>query len=151
MKKSILLIIICISALTSYGQDINVVTTYAFHKISVLDREFNVIQELPSQSGDPIGLYSLANADGKEYIIVTIGDESAYEIQVVNFVQGDAKNNSRIDLYQGGMTVEGQIVIINVYLEYNENRNKKIPEAITVDVNNSPNFIQLSGLVPIHK
>lgn len=150
MKKFILLLFVCISII-GYGQNIDIVSNYAFHNFTVLDRDFNVIQEIPSKSGDPIGLYALAKADGKEYIVVTAGDESLYDIQVVNVVRGEVENNSRIDMYQGGMTFQGQIVVINVFLQYNVKRNNSIPEAITIDVNNSPTFIQLSGLIPVHK
>lgn len=151
MKKIVLLILGCILPLISCGQGISIVSNYAFHNCTVLDRNFNVIQELPSQSGNPIGLYILAKENGKEYIAITIGDESAYEIKVVNVVRGDVENNTRIDMYQGGMIVEGQIAVINVFLEYNLKRNNSIPEAITIDVNNSPNFIRFSGLIPVHK
>lgn len=150
MKKYLFFIILCFT-LTASAEGIELISNFAFHSCTILDRDFNVMQEIPSESGDPIGLYALAKADGKEYIVVTIGEKSAYDIQVVNVVQGKAENNSRIDMYQGGMTFQGQIVPINVFLEYNVKRNKYIPETITIDINNSPNFIQLSGLIPVHK
>lgn len=151
MKKFLLLVTVCISAISCYGQDADIKSLYAYHISTVLDRDFNVLKEIPSSTGDPIGIFGLAKYNEKDYITITLGHEPLYEIQVVNFVKGDVENGIRIDMFQGGMYVEEQIAVINVFLEYNIERNDNIPEAITIDVYKSPNYIRLSGLIPVHK
>lgn len=154
MKKFVLLLLSVLPCLVSFAQntdDLKIDTPYAYHECLVLDRDFNVMQDTPSSDGNPIGLFSISEDSKMKYIIATLGEKSMYEIQVVNTVIGEPENGSRIDMYQGGMHFQGQIVIINVFLEYDLSRSSTIPEAVTFDVNNSPNFIQLKGLIPVHK
>lgn len=150
MKKIVLIILLLFSSLVSFAEDDNILCKFAIHDYIVLDREFNVINNMPSSNGNSLGLFILAESNSKKYIVVTLGKDPVYEIVVVNEVYGDIKNGSKIDMYQGGMTFQGQIVVINVFLEYDVDKNLNIPEAITIDVHKSPNFIQLKGLIPIN-
>lgn len=143
MKLRILLLASALLLInTVNAEDIEFLHLYVFHHCTVLDRELNVINDIPSESGDPMGTFSLVESEGKKYIEVTLAEDPVYEILVVNEVKGKVKKGRRIDLYQGGMQFEGQIVIINVFIEYDTTKNTEYPDVITIDVHNSPNYIQ---------
>lgn len=99
---------------------------------------------MPSSSGDPIGLFLVAEIDGEKYLSVTVGDESAYEFRVALSKNVDENDGTRADVYAGGMTVEGQTVPLQVFVCYSKS---SIPDVILVDVFNSPTLIELSRLV----
>ena len=150
MKKFFLLFVITLSCVSNlFAQDYQVNQKFVFHECLVLNRDFSIKEKIPSESGDPMGLYIFTEIEDKKYIVVTLGQETMYEIQVVNTVNGKVENGSRIDMYQGGMHFQESIVVINVFLEFDTTKNTEIPEAITIDVNNSPTFIQFKGIVPL--
>ena len=86
--KRFLIIFFLFLNLTSLAQSITSDCIYAIHNWTVLDRSFNEVDNIQSNSGDPMGLFSISQADGKKYIVVTFGKEPVYEIQVVNEVKG---------------------------------------------------------------
>lgn len=121
-----------------------VIHSYLYHGFKVYDRENNLIQDTPSLSGDPIGLFLVAEIDGEKYLSVTVGDESPYEFRVALTKNIDEKDGTRADVYAGGMTVKGQTVPLQVFVCYSKS---SIPDVILVDVFNSPTLIELSRLV----
>lgn len=150
MKKLFLLIVIILSCAPNFfAQDYSVIQKFVFHEALVLNRDFSIQERIPSESGDPMGLYIFTEIEDKKCILVTIGEEPKYEILIVNIVEGDVEDGRRIDMYQGGMHFKGEIVVINVFLEFDISKNSKVPESITIDVNNSPNFIQFKGILPL--
>ena len=121
-----------------------VIHSYLYHGFKVYDRDNNLIQEIPSSSGDTIGLFVVAEIDGEKYLSVTVGDESAYEFRIVLSKNVDDKDGTHADVYAGGMNVEGQTVPLQVFVCYSKSI---IPDVILVDVFNSPTLIELSRLV----
>lgn len=121
-----------------------VIHSYLFHGFKVYDRENNLIQETPSSSGDPIGLFIIAEIDGKKYLSFTIGDESAYEFKVALSKNVKENDGTRAEIYAGGMSVEGQTVPLQVFVCFSKS---SIPDGVLVDVFNSPTIIELSRFV----
>ena len=106
MKKSLLAL--CVSLFCGTfalaAQD-NQTLKYLYHEMQVLDRDYSVIEEFPSENGNPVGMYILTEIESydSKYIVVTIGKEITYQIQVVNIVEGEVKDGMKVDMYQGGM------------------------------------------------
>ncbi|MDE5822490.1 MAG: hypothetical protein K2H63_08430 [Paramuribaculum sp.] len=121
-----------------------VIHSYLYHGFEVYDRENNLIQEMPTSSGDPFGLFLVAEIDGEKYLTITVGETSLYEFRVALSKNVDEKDGTRADVYAGGMTVEEQIVPLQVFVCYSKST---IPDVIIVDVFNSPTLIELSRLV----
>lgn len=143
MKVLILFALMLIASLSLSAAE-RVIHSYLYHGFKVYDRENNLIQDMPSSSGDPIGLFLVAEIDGEKYLSVTVGDESAYEFRVALSKNVDENDGTRADVYAGGMTVEGQTVPLQVFVCYSKS---SIPDVILVDVFNSPTLIELSRLV----
>lgn len=121
-----------------------VIHSYLFHGFKVYDRENNLIQDIPSSSGDPIGLFIVAEIDGKKYLSITIGDESAYEFKIALSKNVNEKDGTRVEVYAGGMSIEGQTVPLQVFVCFSKSA---IPDVVLIDVFNSPTIIELSRLV----
>lgn len=125
-------------------------SSYAYHSFTVKDRDFNVQHESQGD-GKPMGLIIDADIDGTEYIGITLGEETIYEVQVVNVVKDeDSQQGIKCVMYQGGMKFQGEIVVINVLFTYDLDKNSNIPETVLVDVVNSPTIMELSGLVKLN-
>ena len=99
---------------------------------------------MPSSSGDPIGLFIVAEIDGEKSLSVTVGEKSTYEFRVALSKNVDEKDGTRAEVYAGGMTIEGQTVPLQVFVCYSKST---IPDVIIVDVFDSPTLIELSRLV----
>ena len=82
MKKLLFIFVLMLTASFSINAAERVIHSYLYHGFKVYDRENNLIQEIPSSSGDPIGLFVVAEIDGEKYLSVTVGDKSAYEFRV---------------------------------------------------------------------
>lgn len=144
MKKLLFIFVLMLTASFSINAAERVIHSYLYHGFKVYDRENNLIQEIPSSSGDPIGLFTVAEIDGEKYLSVTVGDKSAYEFRVALSKDVNETDGTRADVYAGGMTVEGQTVPLQVFVCYSQST---IPDVIIVDVFNSPTLIELSRLV----
>ncbi len=144
MKKVLLVVALMLIASFNLSAAERIIHSYLYHGFKVYDRENNLIQDMPSSSGDPIGLFLVAEIDGKKYLSVTVGDESAYEFRVALSKNVDEYDGTCADVYAGGMTVEGQTVPLQVFVCYSK---YSIPDVILVDVFNSPTLIELSRLV----
>lgn len=144
MKKLQFVFALMLIASFSISAAERVIHSYLYHGFKVYDRENNLIQEIPSSSGDPIGLFVVAEIDGEKYLSVTVGDKSAYEFRVALSKDVNETDGTRADVYAGGMTVEGQTVPLQVFVCYSQST---IPDVIIVDVFNSPTLIELSRLV----
>lgn len=144
MKKLLFVFVLMLTASFSAGASERIIHSYLYHGFKVYDRDNNLIQEAPSSSGDPIGLFIVAEIDGEKYLSVTIGDESAYEFRIALSKNVDEKDGTHADVYAGAMTVEGQTVPLQVFVCYSKST---IPDVIIVDVFNSPTLIELSRLV----
>lgn len=144
MKKILLVgaFILFVSLVLSAKE--HVIHSYLYHGFKVYDRENNLIQDAPSTSGDPIGLFLVAEVDGEKFLSVTVGNDSAYEFKIVLSKSIEEKEGTHADIYAGGMTVEGQTIPLQVFVCYSKST---IPDAIIVDVFNSPTLIELSRLV----
>ena len=144
MKKLLLIFTLMLIASLHLSAAERVIHSYLYHGFKVYDRENNLIQEMPLSSGDPIGLFLVAEINGEKYLSITVGDESVYEFRVALSKNVDEKDGTRADVYAGGMTVEGQTVPLQVFVCYSKST---IPDVIIVDVFNSPTLIELSRLV----
>lgn len=122
----------------------HVIHSYIYHGFKVYDRENNLIQDTPSSSGDPIGLFLVVDIDHEKYLSVTAGEDSVYEFKVVLSKAVDDEDGTHADVYAGGMTVDGQTVPLQVFVCYSK---ASIPDVILIDVFNSPTLIELSRLV----
>lgn len=124
--------------------------SFAYHSFTVKDRDFNVQDEFHGD-GAPLGLILNAYIDDTQYIAITLGENTIYEVQVVNEVTDqDFAPGYKCLMYQGGMSFQGEIVAINILFIYNLSRNTEIPDTVLVDVNNSPTIMELSGLVKLN-
>lgn len=144
MKKTFLFCFLMLFASFTISATEQIVHSYLYHGFKVYDRENNLIQDTPSSSGDPIGLFIVAEIDGEKYLSITSGKDSVYEFKIVLSKVIDEDNGVHADLYAGGMTVEGQTVPLQVFVFFSK---YSIPDAIVVDVFNSPTLIELSRLV----
>lgn len=141
MKKLILLLILLLPVCV-YANE----TTFVWHKMVVYDRNDNVLDNFSGK-----GLIIETEINSKKYICITIGKESTYEIQIVNTVVDNPAENIKVVMYQGGQTINDKIAVITVFYIYLTDKNKVIPESIRIDVNNSDNVIELSGLIKLDK
>lgn len=100
---------------------------------------------MPTSNGDPIGMFILAEIDGRKYISVTVGNDPVYEFPVALSKEG-SENGIRTEVYGGGTIFQGQTVPLQLFLVYSTST---IPDEIIVDVFNSPNYIILSNIVSV--
>ncbi len=117
--------------------------SYLYHGFKVYDRENNLIRDLPSTNGDPLGLFLVAEVDGDKFLSVTVAENTVYEFRIVFSETIENKGFYALE-YSGGMMVDGQAVPIRVYLYYTTS---PLPDFVLVDVYKSPTFIELSGLI----
>lgn len=149
MKKLFLIVVLCLCGLSVYAEES--VESYAYHSFTVNDRDFNV-QEDYNGDGKPLGLIINAEIDGTKMIGITLGEETVYEVQVVNIEEEyDSQNGQKWIMYQGGMKFNDEIVVLNVIFVYDMAKNTNIPETVLVDVHNSPTIMELSGLVQLNR
>lgn len=145
MRKTLLLLILTLFTSFSVGATKHIIHSYIYHGFKVYDRDNNLIQDMPSSSGAPIGIFLVAEIDGKKFLSITVGKDSAYEFKVVLSKDIDEQDGTRANVYAGGMTIEGQTVPLQVFVCYS--KSSSIPDVILVDVFNSPTLIELSRLV----
>ncbi|MGM9795527.1 MAG: hypothetical protein ACI3ZZ_04840 [Candidatus Aphodosoma sp.] len=144
MKKVLFILGMMLTVSISVNATENIIHSYIYHGFKVYDRDYNLIQDNPSSNGDPIGLFIVADINGEKYLSVTAGEEPVYEFKIALTKNVDDKDGTHTDVYAGGMTVEGQIVPLQVFVCYSKSA---IPDVILVDVFNSPTLIELSRLV----
>ena len=144
MKKLLFVLALMLIASFELSASERVLHSYIYHKFKVYDRDNNLIQEIPSSNGDPIGLFIVAEIDGDKYLSITVGDKSAYEFKVTLSKNVNEKDGTRANVYAGGMTIDGQTVPLQIFVCYSKS---SIPDAIIVDIFNSPTLIELSRLV----
>lgn len=144
MKKVIFVFALLLIASFNKSAAEQVIHSYLYHGFKVYEREGNLIRDLPSSDGDPIGIFIVAEIDGEKYLSITLGDKTAYEFRVALSKNIDEDDGTHTDLYAGGMTFEGQTVPLQVFVFYSKST---IPDAIIVDVFKSPTLIELSRLV----
>lgn len=145
MKKLLFLFCLCITIICGAQNLESISHNYLYHGFKVYDRDNNLIKA--SSSGDPIGLFIVAEISGEKFLSVTVGDESVYAFKVVLSKNVDDNDGTHTDVYAGGMTIEGQIVPLQVLVCYSKSI---IPDVILVDVFNSPTLIELNSLVPLN-
>lgn len=63
MKKFLFIFNLMLFASLNLSAAERVIHSYLYHEFKVYDRENNLIQEMPSSSGDPIGLFIVAEID----------------------------------------------------------------------------------------
>lgn len=144
MKKTFLILALMLLASLSLRAAEHIVHSFIYHGFKVYDRENNLIQDMPSTSGDPIGLFLVAEIEGEKHLTITVGKDSAYEFKVALSKAVEGKDGDHADVYAGAMTVEGQTVPLQVFVCYSKS---SVPDVILVDVFNSPSLIELSRLV----
>lgn len=143
MKKFILIFFLFIS-LTSYAKE-EVLESCIYHNFTVLDRDNNLIEDIPSSNGDPQGLFLLADIDGTKFISVTSGKDSLLDLQV--YLSKEVEENGiRTEIYGGAVDFENQKVPLQVFVFYTKS---DTPDDVVIDIYNSPTLIRLSGLVKI--
>ena len=60
------------------------------------------------------------------------------------------QKNLKIIMYQGGETIENMgTYTANIFFVYDLSKNKNVPELIRLEINNSPNIMQYSGLIKL--
>jgi hypothetical protein len=123
--------------------------SYAYHTFTVKDRDYNIQQEHHGD-GAPIGMIIFAEDDDAKYLVVSLGKDPVYEIQIVNTMDIPSESGTKCIGYQGGMKFQGSIVVINVIFFYDTDKNTEIPETVGIDVNGSPTIMELSGLVKLN-
>lgn len=142
---TIILLLVCFSGIAA-----DKCTSYAYHSVTIKDRDFNVVEELQG-NGKPMGLILNIESDGSKFLGVTIGEKSIYEITIVNTVEDSSSQPGvKCILYQGGMKFQGEYIVINVFYIYDTQKNGEIPEYVWIDVDNSPTIMELSGIVKIN-
>ncbi len=144
MKKVLFLLGMVLTMYIGVNASENIIHSYIYHGFKVYDRDYNLIQDIPSPDCNPIGLFIVAVINGEKYLSVTVGEDSAYEFKVALSKRVNEDDGTYADVYAGGMTVEGQIVPLQVFVCYSK---FAIPDVILVDVLNSPTLIELSRLV----
>lgn len=144
MKKNLLVLALIFFTSFALSATEHVIHSYLYHGFKVYDRENNLIQDTPSSSGDPIGLFIVTEIEGEKYLSVTVGKDSAYEFKIVLSKTIEEEDGTHADVYAGGMTVEGETVPLQVFVCYSKT---PTPDVILVDVFNSPTLIELSRLV----
>lgn len=149
MKRYIYLIFCCLSiplcAQTSGNFTIN--EKLIFHKLEVLETGTDkVLDSFPEGSGMIVD----ATIDNKNYLLISIPDVHTYQLQIVNKVVDTPQKNLKIIMYQGGETIENMgTYTANIFFVYDLSKNKNIPELIRLEINNSPNIMQYSGLIKL--
>lgn len=144
MKRVLLVLSLILAAFFNVMAAEQVIHSYIYHDFKVYDRNYNLIEEIPSKNGDPMGLFLVAEIDGETYLSATVGKETGYEFKIVLSKQINDKNGTHADVYAGSMSVEGQTKPLQVFVCYSKSL---MPDVIVVDVFNSPTLIELSGLV----
>lgn len=149
MKRYINLIFCCLSiplcAQTSGNFTIN--EKLIFHKLEVLETGTDkVLDSFPEGSGMIID----TTIDNKNYLLISIPDVHTYQLQIVNKVVDTPQKNLKIIMYQGGETIENMgTYTANIFFVYDLSKNKNVPELIRLEINNSPNIMQYSGLIKL--
>ena len=149
MKRYIYLIFCCLSILlcaqTSGNFTIN--EKLIFHKLEVLETGTDkVLDSFPEGSGMIID----TTIDNKNYLLISIPDVHTYQLQIVNKVVDTPQKNLKIIMYQGGETIENMgTYTANIFFVYDLSKNKNVPELIRLEINNSPNIMQYSGLIKL--
>ena len=149
MKRYIYLIFYCLSiplcAQTSGNFTIN--EKLIFHKLEVLETGTDkVLDSFPEGSGMIID----TTIDNKNYLLISIPDVHTYQLQIVNKVVDTPQKNLKIIMYQGGETIENMgTYTANIFFVYDLSKNKNVPELIRLEINNSPNIMQYSGLIKL--
>ena len=91
-----------------------------------------------------------ATIDNKNYLLISIPDVHTYQLQIVNKVVDTPQKNLKIIMYQGGETIENMgTYTANIFFVYDLSKNKNVPELIRLEINNSPNIMQYSGLIKL--
>lgn len=144
MKKTLFLLALMLFTSFAASASEKIIHSYLYHGLKVYDRENNLIQDTPSSSGDPIGLFLVAEIDNEKFLSVTAGKDSVVEFKVVLSKAIEENDGVHVDLYAGGMTVEGQTVPLQVFVFYSKS---SIPDVIVIDIFNSPTLIELNRLV----
>jgi hypothetical protein len=91
-----------------------------------------------------------AEDDDAKYLVVSLGKDPVYEIQIVNTVDISSEPGTKCIGYQGGMKFQDGIVVVNIIFFYDADKNADIPETVGIDVNGSPTIMELSGLVKLN-
>ena len=105
-----------------------------------------VLDSFPEGSGMIID----TTIDNKNYLLISIPDVHTYQLQIVNKVVDTPKKNLKIIMYQGGETIENMgTYTANIFFVYDLSKNKNVPELIRLEINNSPNIMQYSGLIKL--
>lgn len=121
---------------------------YLFHKMEVLETGTDkLLDSFPGMGGMVVS----ATAHGKEYLIISIPKVHTYELQIVNRAEEDiTEQNLKIVMLQGGETIENVgIYTANVFFIYDLKKNLNMPEIIRLEINNSPNIMQYSGIIKL--
>lgn len=83
MKRVLLVLSLILAAFFNIMAAEQVIHSYIYHDFKVYDREYNLIEEIPSKNGDPMGLFLVAEIDGETYLSATVGKGTAYEFKIV--------------------------------------------------------------------
>ena len=118
-----------------------------FHKLEVLETGTDkVLDSFPEGSGMIID----TTIDNKNYLLISIPDVHTYQLQIVNKVVDTPQKKLKIIMYQGGETIENMgTYTANIFFVYDLSKNKNVPELIRLEINNSPNIMQYSGLIKL--
>lgn len=149
MKKYILLLLCCFSislfAQTSDNYTIN--EKFIFHKLEVLETGTDKVLDSFSEGS---GMIIDATVENKNFLLISIPDVRTYQLLIVNKVVDTPKKDLKIVMYQGGETIENLgTYTANIFFVYDMSKNKNVPELIRLEINNSPNIMQYSGLIKL--
>lgn len=144
MQKILLIFGLLLISFISVNAAEKVIHSYIYHGSKVYDRDHKLIQDIPSSSGDPIGLFLVAEINGETYVSLSVGEKPAYEFKVQLSKNYNENDGSHIDVYAGAMQVEEQIVPLQVFVCFSKS---VIPDVIIVDVLKSPTLIEFNRLV----
>lgn len=144
MRKIYFLIIILAISLKVYPETI-VKDKYIWRQMTVKNRNYDVIEEFNNVKGVII----LVNIEEKDYVSITIGEKSMYEVQIVNKVVDTSVKGVKIEMLQGRQKIQDKIITMSVFLTYFNIKNTSIPEVISVDIDGSDSIIEFSGLVKL--
>ena len=150
MKKHILLLLCCFSislfAKTSDNYTIN--EKFIFHKLEVLETGTDKVLDSFSEGS---GMIIDATVENKNFLLISIPDVHTDQLLIVNKVVDTPKKDLKIVMYQGGETIENLgTYTANIFFVYDMSKNKNVPELIRLEINNSPNIMQYSGLISVH-
>lgn len=149
MRKVILLLLsvffIGVSAQTYSGYTVN--EKFVFHKLEVL--ETGTEKKLDSFSGCR-GVIIDATIEKQNYLMINVPEVHTYTLQVVNKVVDTSQKNIKIVMYQGGEHIENMgTYTANIFFVYDLSKNRNVPELVRLEINNSPNIMQFSGIIKL--